>query len=86
MHATALCPGPTRSEFFDAAGADGSAVPAFVFGSARSVARAGIAGLAAGRAVVVPGLTNQLGALGGHLTPRRLLLPLIGRFNPMLGH
>ncbi|MHB1535647.1 MAG: hypothetical protein ACYC1D_13780 [Acidimicrobiales bacterium] len=33
----------------------------------------------AGRAVVVPGALNKVSALGGQLTPRSVLLPLLKR-------
>ncbi|GAA0909348.1 SDR family oxidoreductase [Virgisporangium ochraceum] len=61
----ALCPGPTRTEFFATAGeraAIGQKMDADV------VVRAALRGLDRDRAYVVPGLGN---ALNAHLTPRR---------------
>ena len=48
------------------------------------MARAGIDGLAAGRAVVIPGLANRAGAALGRLVPNRVLVPLLARSHPGL--
>jgi len=37
-----------------------------------------------GRAGVIPGAGNRVGAIVAHLTPRRLLLPLLARQHPAL--
>ncbi len=62
----ALCPGPTRTSFFD------RVTPRAALGgrmmSAEVVVRAGLDGLDRDRAYVTPGLRNSLNA---HLTPRR---------------
>ena len=61
----ALCPGPTRTEFFSVVGERAA------FGSwmtAEAVVRAALRGLDRDRAYVVPGLGNKLSA---HLAPRR---------------
>jgi len=62
----ALCPGPTQTAFFDTVGEQaaigGKMMPA------SAVVHAALRGLDRGRAYVVPGLGN---ALGAHLTPRR---------------
>jgi short-subunit dehydrogenase len=82
---TALCPGPTRSEFFGVAGlADAvDKLPGWMVATPADVARAGVDGLEAGRTVVIPGVANKLSALGGHLTPRRVLVPALRRFYPL---
>ncbi len=86
--ATALCPGPVHTGFGEAAGfstADAeAALPKPLWVSARDVARAGVDGLAAGRAVVVPGRLNRAASAVYHLAPRRLLLPLLARTHPGL--
>jgi short-subunit dehydrogenase len=55
---TALCPGPTESEFFDVAGASkaGGAekMMARKFQSAEEVARLGVEGLVRGKRTVIP--------------------------------
>jgi short-subunit dehydrogenase len=43
------------------------------------VARLGVEGYEAGRAVVVPGATNRLGAIGAQLLPRALTRRLAGK-------
>jgi uncharacterized protein len=76
---TALCPGPTATEF--ASRADLQMSRMFKFGAmgAPAVARAGIAGYLAGRAIVIPGLANRLGAWGSKLAPRILTRRIAGR-------
>lgn len=74
---TALCPGMTDTEFFEAAGMEGSRATAFARQSAADVARIGYDGMLRGKRVVVPGLSNKLlvhGAL--KLLPRRLTTSL----------
>lgn len=76
---TALCPGPTGTEF--ASIADMEMTRIFKFGSmaAAEVARAGVDGYEAGRAIVVPGAANRLGTLGSKLFPRGLVRRIAGR-------
>jgi short-subunit dehydrogenase len=82
---TALCPGPVRTEFGEAGGFGGAdeRIPSFMWLSAEEAAEAGVAGLEKGHRVVVPGLLNQLTALGGQHAPRSVLLPLVRRFWPV---
>ncbi len=76
---TALCPGPTETEF--AATADMEMTRIFKFGSmpVAQVARAGVDGYEAGRAIVVPGVPNRLGTVGSKLFPRALVRHIAGR-------
>ncbi|MEJ3744491.1 SDR family oxidoreductase [Actinomycetes bacterium KLBMP 9797] len=62
----ALCPGPTRTAFFDTVGERAAIGGAMM--APDEVVRAALRGLERDRAYVVPGLGNQLSA---HLTPRR---------------
>lgn len=74
---TALCPGPTESGFFDAAGMQG--IPLLKFApqpSAETVAEAGWRAMERGRRVIVPGVANKLAAALSHVTPHALVLPL----------
>ena len=82
--ATALCPGPTRTEFGDAAGIREELfqIPGLVY-SAEQMAAAGVKAMERGRRAVVPGATNLASAVGGRLMPRALVLPLIDRFYPV---
>ncbi len=79
---TALCPGPTRTEFQERGGMASSPLfrmmPAM---TAEAVAAAGWRGFRRGRRVVVPGLFNRIGAATAPLVPRALLLPAVDRLN-----
>jgi short-subunit dehydrogenase len=71
--ATALCPGPTLTEFQEKAGFGD--VPLFrgpLVWDAASVARVGWNGAKRGKRVVIPGFANRVLALGARLSPRRL--------------
>ena len=85
---TVLCPGPVDTEFASTAGFDAddaeSALPSFMWVPAGEVAEAAVDGLDRGRAVVIPGIANRLGAVGARLAPRSLLVPLIARQHPGL--
>jgi short-subunit dehydrogenase len=85
---TVLCPGPVETEFGDVAGfteeESSNALPKFMWVSARDVAEQAVDGLAKGRAVVIPGLANRVGAALAHLTPRRILVPIIAKQHPVL--
>src|SRR5690606_24536419 len=71
---TVLCPGPVDTEFAEVAGFDRdeaeAALPRFMWVTAAAVAEAGVDGLDRGRAVVVPGLANRVGAAGARFAPR----------------
>ncbi len=60
VHVTALCPGYTRTEFHDRADWDATGLPDMAWASAVDVARAGVDGLLANRALVVPGGPNRV--------------------------
>jgi short-subunit dehydrogenase len=78
IRVSALCPGPTATEFGEVAGFTGS-VPDFISADAPSVAMAGLKGLDRNRAVVVPGLFNKLTAQSGRVIPRALMRRIVGR-------
>ncbi|MEO5578606.1 MAG: SDR family oxidoreductase [Sphingomicrobium sp.] len=73
VRVTALCPGPTRTEFGEVAGFKGNG--AFDKMSARSedVVALGLKALDKGKAVAIPGLANKAGAQAHRLVPRWLL-------------
>jgi short-subunit dehydrogenase len=82
---TALCPGFTETEFFEATGADPeltSRIPKMLTADSERVARAAVAAMQASQPIVIPGVMNRLGALGGYLTPRRMLMPIMARLYP----
>jgi len=75
---TALCPGPTRTGFVDALGADvGHTVIYRRLSAPEPVIEAGLRGLDKGRAVVIPGLRNKAIAASSRFTPREWMA-LIG--------
>jgi short-subunit dehydrogenase len=69
---SALCPGPTATEFGDVAGF-GKSIPKFAMADAAAVVRAGIRGLDRNRAVVIPGFLNKMSGQGHRLLPRSAL-------------
>lgn len=83
---TALCPGPVHTGFGEAAGISNedaeAALPKPLWVSPEEVAAAAVDGLAAGKPVVVPGRLNRAATAVYHLTPRRLLLPLLASQHP----
>lgn len=68
-----LCPGLTRSEFHQRSGSRTDRTPGFLWQSAEEVAEAGLAGIDANRAVVVPGLHNKALSTGIRLAPLGLI-------------
>lgn len=82
---TAVCPGPTATNFAKRAGVTDS--PLFRRGvmSADDVADAAVNGMMAGKAVVIPGVRNKLLSLGSRLAPRQMLVGMTRRFNEARG-
>lgn len=79
---TALCPGPTATEFQVRAGTEGTGVGRTKRGplkmmSAGEVAEMGYRGVLAGRRVVITGAFNRVGAWSGRHLPRRLIMKTI---------
>ncbi len=73
VRVTALCPGPTATEFGDVAGWRGNPMIDKLSAKSEDVVRAGIAAMDKGRAIVIPGVANKAGAQGHRLLPRWLL-------------
>ena len=72
---TTLCPGPTRTKFFEAASfTNGLSAMELLSMSSKSVAKAGIKGLFAGKRVVIPGMVNKLTSWSSNFTPSSLLV------------
>jgi short-subunit dehydrogenase len=74
---TALCPGPTATEFTIRADMEKSKLFERAM-DATEVARIGIEGHEAGHAVVIAGAANKAGAIGAKLAPRFLVRRLAG--------
>jgi short-subunit dehydrogenase len=81
VHATALCPGFTRSEFHDVTGTREmmSKLPRWLWLEAADVARAGIDGVERGEVVVVPGAVYRAVRLATRMLPERFLLRRMAR-------
>jgi short-subunit dehydrogenase len=71
VRVSALCPGPTQSEFGDVAGVKLNQMRGFQ--TADIVARRGLEGLVRGKHWVIPYLVGQLGVFGQRFMPRRLV-------------
>jgi uncharacterized protein len=88
VSAATVCPGPVDTGFGESAGfakPDAEAMlPRFLWKSAQEVAKAAVDGLAADRAVIIPGTANRVAAALNHLSPRRLLLSILVRNHPGL--
>ena len=83
VNVTALCPGPVKTEFVDVAEIpDADRMPGFMWAKPDEVAEAGIKGLERGKRVVIPGVLNRAGALGGQHAPRSLYLRVASRVHP----
>jgi uncharacterized protein len=88
VSATALCPGPVDTGFGEAAGFSKeeaeSALPRVMWIPADKVAQSGIDGLAAGKAVVVPGRVNRIASALVRVAPPELLLGVLARNHPAM--
>jgi short-subunit dehydrogenase len=83
VNVSALCPGPVKTEFVDVAEIpDADRMPGFMWADAAEVAEAGIKGLERGKRVVIPGVLNRAGAIGGQHAPRSLYLRVASRVHP----
>ena len=84
VHVTALCPGLTRTEFQAVANSGDHAAnfPALLWTEVDDVAATGLAAVAKGRAIAIPGVFYRATAVASGLTPRgvtRRLSALIQR-------
>lgn len=77
IRVSALCPGPTATEFGEVAGMKGE-LPSWVRGEAGAVVRAGLRGLDRNKAVVIPGLPNKATAQANRFVPRALVRRVVG--------
>jgi short-subunit dehydrogenase len=80
VHATALCPGLTRTEFQSVSNTDSytGQYPGFAWLSAADVAEAGLRDVAKGRALSVPGVLYKGMVTASSITPRGLLRRIAG--------
>jgi len=81
---TTLCPGPTATQFADAAEMNRTMLfksPLIKVMSSAEVARIGYRGLKAGRRVVIAGAGNKLTAIGSRLSPHAVVLRISNYLN-----
>jgi uncharacterized protein len=78
VHVSALCPGPTRTEFGEVAGFGGSGMFDRVAMEAPEVVEAGLVGLDRNHAVVVPGWMNKIAAASTRFAPRPIVRRIAG--------
>ena len=78
IRVTALCPGPTKTEFGAVAGFGENGGFDRLSADAASVVRAGLKALEANRAIVVPGWLNKVGASSTRFVPRPLVRKIAG--------
>jgi short-subunit dehydrogenase len=76
--ATALCPGPVKTEFAGLI----EGLPDMLFVEPARVAREAIDGMERGRRIVIPGAANGLNAMLGRYAPRPLFMQYARRFWP----
>lgn len=76
VRVSALCPGPTATEFFEVAGAPNSKL-ARVAVRPEGVVAAGLKGLDRNAPIVIPGIANKVGAFGTRLMPRAALRRIV---------
>ena len=74
---TALCPGPTRTEFQARAGVGHTKLMSGRIMDAESVARIGYDAFMRGQTVVIPGLRNRLLALAVRWAPKALVIRVV---------
>ncbi len=77
---TALCPGPTKTKFFDTAEVDN---PKFVkllkTAEPSSVARYGYHAMNKGKVIAIPGIVNKIIIFSVRFTPRKLIRYITGK-------
>ena len=78
IHVSALCPGPTHSEFSEVADSHSPVLERMKMDAAPVVAL-GLRGLDRNKAVVIPGVKNRIGAQANRFLPRAAMRRIIGR-------
>ncbi len=73
IRVTALCPGPTKTEFGEVAGFTGNGAFDKMSAKSEDVVALGLKALDQNRAVAIPGLVNKAGAQGHRFLPRWVL-------------
>jgi len=83
---TALCPGPTETEFQKRAGLEGTRLfSGPLVSDARSIARAGYDAMKRGKTVAIPGLANKILAQSVRFAPRRMVTAIARKIQEKKG-
>lgn len=77
IRVSALCPGPTSTEFGDVAGFGKRGIVSRVAMEAPEVVQAGLDGLDKNKAVVIPGWMNKIGAMSPRFAPRSVVRKIV---------
>ena len=77
IRVSALCPGPTATEFGEVAGSNSPALK-LIRGESPEVVRAGLKGLDRNKAIVIPGAPNKITAQMSRFLPRSAMRRLVG--------
>lgn len=75
---SALCPGPTATEFGEIAGFGPSNASSKLAAASGPVVKAGLDGLERGQAIVIPGLMNKATAQANRFFPRSIVRKAVG--------
>ncbi len=75
---TALCPGPTATEFGEVAGFAPSSPSSRLAARSGPVVEAGLRGLETGRAIIIPGQMNKATAQANRFFPRAMVRRAVG--------
>jgi len=76
LSVTALCPGPTNTQFPSHHGFAETRLYRLFNGDPKQVARVGYRAMQRGKTIAIPGFINKLLAFGGELPPRRIALAI----------
>jgi len=84
IQVTALCPGPTDTNFFNVANAEAIAVKGMQ--TPEAVVEAALSGVGRGKSTVISGWKNYVGSIFGTLAPNSLVTRVIGKaLRPKVG-
>src|SRR3954471_10701827 len=78
VHVSALCPGPTATEFYQVAGTPDGKL-AKMATDPKAVVAAGLEGLARNRAIVIPGFKNRAGPCASRVLPRSTMRGIVAK-------
>ena len=83
VHVSCLCPGATRTEFFDRAGMQENNLlnNEFLLASPKSVAEFGYKAFEKNKAIAIPGFLNSLLAQSARITPRFIIRMITAKMN-----